>query len=70
MKLAILETGRPPGDLVQRFGNYPSMFARLLADGFEIETFDVPAGQVVERQSTPGSSVHGHSGTETALFVE
>ena len=46
MKLAILETGRPPGDLVQRFGNYPSMFARLLADGFEIETFDVPAGEL------------------------
>lgn len=45
MKLAILETGRPPGDLASRFGDYPAMFGQLLGDGFEIETFDVPAGQ-------------------------
>ena len=44
MKLAILETGRPPGDLVQRFGDYPAMFARLLGPGFEIESYDVQAG--------------------------
>jgi GMP synthase-like glutamine amidotransferase len=46
MKLAILETGRPPGDLPQQFGDYPSMFARMLGDGFEIETFDVAAGEL------------------------
>jgi len=45
MKLAILETGRPPGDLAERFGDYPSMFERLLGPGFEVETFDVQAGQ-------------------------
>jgi GMP synthase-like glutamine amidotransferase len=45
MKLAILETGRPPGDLADRFGDYPTMFERLLADDFEIETFDVQAGK-------------------------
>ncbi|HEY6662868.1 MAG TPA: type 1 glutamine amidotransferase [Sphingomicrobium sp.] len=45
MKLAILETGRPPGDLADRFGDYPTMFERLLADDFEIEAFDVQAGQ-------------------------
>ena len=45
MKLAILETGRPPGDLASQFGDYPAMFAELLGEGFEIETFDVPAGQ-------------------------
>jgi GMP synthase-like glutamine amidotransferase len=45
MKLAILATGHPPGDLAQRFGSYPAMFERLLGDGFEIETFDVQAGQ-------------------------
>jgi len=41
MKLAILETGRPPGDLADWFGDYPAMFERLLGDGFEVETFDV-----------------------------
>ena len=44
MKLAILETGRPPGDLAKQFGDYPAMFARLLGDGFETETFNVEAG--------------------------
>jgi GMP synthase-like glutamine amidotransferase len=45
MKLAILETGRPPGALTQKFGDYPSMFERLLGPGFEVETFDVQSGQ-------------------------
>ena len=31
MRIAILETGRPPGDLSAMFGSYPSMFERLLA---------------------------------------
>lgn len=44
MKLAILETGKPPGDLAGRFGDYPSMFARMLGEGFEIDRFDVEAG--------------------------
>ncbi|MCL6684721.1 type 1 glutamine amidotransferase [Sphingomonas alba] len=46
MKLAILETGRPPGDLAMRFGNYPSMFAQMLGPQFEIESFDLAAGQL------------------------
>ncbi|HKP34676.1 MAG TPA: type 1 glutamine amidotransferase [Sphingomicrobium sp.] len=46
MKIAILETGRPPGQLADRFGDYPAMFERLLGDGFEVETFDVSAGQL------------------------
>jgi GMP synthase-like glutamine amidotransferase len=46
MKLAILETGRPPGDLAKLFGDYPSMFSRLLGDAFEINRFDVHAGQL------------------------
>lgn len=45
MKLAILETGRPPGDLSDWFGDYPAMFERLLGDEFEVETFDAQAGQ-------------------------
>ena len=46
MKVAILETGRPPGDLADEFGDYPAMFAKLLGDGFEIEAFDVAAGEL------------------------
>lgn len=46
MKLAILETGRPPGDLGEKFGDYPEMFARLLGPGFDIERFDVQAGKL------------------------
>jgi GMP synthase-like glutamine amidotransferase len=46
MKLAILETGRPPGDLAEQFGDYPSMFERLLGPEFEVERFDVPTGEL------------------------
>ena len=44
MKLAILETGRPPGDLSSRFGDYPDMIGQLLGSGFEIHSFDVRSG--------------------------
>lgn len=46
MRLAILETGRPPGDLAQRFGDYPEMFGRLLGSGFDIETYEARSGQL------------------------
>jgi GMP synthase-like glutamine amidotransferase len=46
MKLAILETGRPPGDLANRFGDYPSMFREMLGPEFETERFDVQAGEL------------------------
>jgi len=46
MKLAILETGRPPGDLSARFGDYPHMFGRMLGPGYEIESFDVESGKL------------------------
>lgn len=48
MKLAILETGRPPGDLADQFGDYPSMFESLLGPEFRIETFDVENGELPE----------------------
>ena len=48
MKLAILETGLPPADLLARFGSYPEMMTRLLGDGFVIETFDAQAGTLPE----------------------
>ena len=46
MKLAILETGRPPGDLPERFGDYPAMFKRMLGPDFEFDTFDVTTGRL------------------------
>jgi len=48
MKVAILETGRPPGNLADAFGDYPAMFGKLLGPGFEIESFDVPVGELPE----------------------
>ena len=44
MKLAILETGRPPGNLAERFGDYPAMFKRLLTGDFAVDSLDVAAG--------------------------
>ena len=46
MKLAILETGRPPGRLADEFGDYPTMFRKLLGPDFDVERFDVQAGQL------------------------
>jgi len=46
MKLAILETGRPPGDLATHFGDYPAMVRAMLGEGFDIETFDAASGKL------------------------
>jgi GMP synthase-like glutamine amidotransferase len=51
MKLAILETGYPPGNLADEYGDYPAMFRRLLGPGFEIESFDVQKGRLPEAQA-------------------
>ncbi|HVI04965.1 MAG TPA: type 1 glutamine amidotransferase, partial [Sphingomicrobium sp.] len=48
MKIAILETGRPPGTLADEFGDYPAMFAKMLGPNFEIERFDVAKGELPE----------------------
>ncbi|HEV8408277.1 MAG TPA: type 1 glutamine amidotransferase [Sphingomicrobium sp.] len=48
MKLAILETGRPPGALAHEFGDYPAMFAALLGSEFEVESFDVEKSELPE----------------------
>ena len=45
MKVAVLETGRPPAGLLQQFGDYPAMFARLLGPEFAVQSFDVQAGK-------------------------
>ncbi len=44
MKVAILETGSPPPALVERFGAYPAMMAKMLGPGFETSSYDVTAG--------------------------
>jgi GMP synthase-like glutamine amidotransferase len=46
MKVAILETGRPPGNLAEEFGDYTAMFKQLLGPEFEIERFDVANGEL------------------------
>ena len=46
MKVAILETGRPPGDLVRDFGDYASMFRSMLGPEFDAESFDVQSGEL------------------------
>ena len=46
MKLAILETGRPPGDLERKFGDYSEMFGQMLGDGFELATYDAHNGNL------------------------
>jgi GMP synthase-like glutamine amidotransferase len=53
MKVAILETGYPPGNLADEYGDYPHMFADLLGTGFEVESFDVQKGEL------PDPSAHG-----------
>lgn len=50
MKIGILQTGLAPETLAAEMGDYPDMFARLLADkGFTFETY-----RVVEGQFPPG----------------
>ena len=48
MKLAILETGRPPDPLADEFGSYPDMFAKLLGPAYEIQSFDAENGELPE----------------------
>jgi len=55
MKIAILETGRPPGDLASQFGDYPSMFQQMLGAGFEVESFDVQTGKLPEDPDKHGA---------------
>ena len=46
MRIGILETGKPPGELLARFGRYPAMFAELLGPRFEVVSYDVEAGEL------------------------
>lgn len=47
MKLGILETGQPPAEVIETFGDYPAMFRRLFGeDAYAYRTFDVAAGEL------------------------
>ncbi len=47
MKVGILETGAPPGDLAAAFGDYGAMFEHLLGEtAFEWVHFNVQAGEL------------------------
>ena len=52
MDVGILVTGRPPGDLEQRFGDYAAMFAKLLGPGFATTAYAVEAGELPARAET------------------
>ncbi len=47
MTLAILEAGKPPAELIERFGRYPAMIERLI--GIQASHYDVEAGAFPER---------------------
>ncbi len=44
MRVAILETGTPPPSLVERFGAYPAMMAKMLGPDFTTHIYDAAAG--------------------------
>ena len=44
MNIAILETGKPPAELIPSFGRYPEMLERLI--GIEARTYEVEAGEL------------------------
>src|SRR5688500_18231481 len=44
MHIAILETGKPPKELIPRFGRYPAMIERLI--GVDATSYDVEAGEL------------------------
>ena len=47
MNLAILETGKPPAELIARFGRYPAMLEKLI--GTEGKSYDVESGELPQR---------------------
>jgi len=49
MKLAVLETGHPPENLAERFGDYPDMYRRMLRLEAPLTSYDVQAGELPER---------------------
>ncbi|NQE65068.1 type 1 glutamine amidotransferase [Caulobacter sp. RHG1] len=46
MKIGLLETGEPPGDLLEKYGSYSAMFEALLGDGHVYRVYDVQKGEL------------------------
>ncbi len=46
LKIGLLETGEPPGDLLQAYGGYGAMFQALLGDGHIYRAYDVQRGEL------------------------
>lgn len=46
MKIGLLQTGHPPGDLAETHGSYSAMFEALLGDGHTYRVYDVEAGEL------------------------
>ena len=61
IRIAILETGRPPDDLIERFGDYPAMLRDLLGEGFAFETFDLQAGEWPDAGAFDAAIITGSS---------
>ncbi|HEY7810567.1 MAG TPA: type 1 glutamine amidotransferase [Allosphingosinicella sp.] len=60
MNVGILETGKPPEALRERFPNYPTMFADLLGPDFTVTAYDVQAGELpASPQAHPAYLVTG-----------
>jgi len=46
LKIGLLETGEPPGDLLGTYGSYGAMFKVLLGPGYVYRTYDVQRGEL------------------------
>ena len=66
-RIAILETGAPPPALKTVHGDYPAMFRTLLGEGFEVETFDVQAGQWPDAAAFDGAII---TGSAAGVYVD
>lgn len=49
MRLAVLETGRPPGDLADRFGTYPDMYRAMLGLTDPLPSYHVAESELPKR---------------------
>lgn len=54
MRIGILETGRPPAGLAERFGRYDSMMADLIGGGFDTVTYRAAEGELPARPEECG----------------
>ena len=46
MKIGLLETGNPPGDLAETYGSYSAMFEALLGPEHSYRVYDVQKGEL------------------------